>query len=184
MPNWCSNKLTLISADQDKIDEILEFVKVDTKRHDLEKIGIGSFDFNKIVPEPTLANTDDWYWWRVKNWGTKWNASSCDYIYDDQCFTFETAWAPPEPVIKVLAKRFPEVKFILIYAELGMGFAGSSEYECGRLILEEYFDIGHDPEASDICEELFGRNQREYDDDYLEDGDGYGYEGLGLVEVA
>ena len=40
----------------------------------------------------------DWYDWRRANWGTKWNA--CENSWKHDGVAFETAWAPPVPVIK------------------------------------------------------------------------------------
>jgi hypothetical protein len=65
------------------------------------------------------------YEWCVDNWGTKWGAS--DVVrrdYGGVCLTFQTAWAPPKPVILALATRFPKLTFSLEYFERGMGFCG------------------------------------------------------------
>jgi hypothetical protein len=64
--------------------------------------------------------------WRHDNWGTKWNAYDvARRDYDGRiCVTFQTAWAPPTPIIVALAKRFPTVTISLEYFERGMEVAG------------------------------------------------------------
>ena len=88
---------------------------------------------------------DNWYDWRVKNWGTKWPASGVELcstkvfhmtsekpieiIYD-----FETAWSPPEPIVMKMSKMFPKLKFKLKYWEAGMGFRGIFIAKNGKII--------------------------------------------------
>ena len=60
-----------------------------------------------------VSNVDEhgaltWYEWACENWGTKWNAMDASWGNDH--VSFETAWAPPIPVLEDLAK------------ELGSGF--------------------------------------------------------------
>lgn len=47
-----------------------------------------------------------WYGWCNKNWGTKWNAINT-LVYGQDEVSFDTAWAPPEPVIAKLAEMYP-----------------------------------------------------------------------------
>lgn len=49
-----------------------------------------------------------WYDWNVKNWGTKWDASSVELTQKGKLliFEFETAWAPPVPVFEYIAEHF------------------------------------------------------------------------------
>lgn len=64
----------------------------------------------------------NWYDWACANWGTKWNAysviagkTSCG----DGIVTFETAWAPPMPVLDALAAKFPSADFRLLWSDEG-----------------------------------------------------------------
>jgi len=68
----------------------------------------------------------NWYNWNIENWGTKWSAS--DVYITDGVVEFETAWSPPEPVIRALGERFPDITFIHDYIEQGIGFAGRKIY--------------------------------------------------------
>lgn len=53
---------------------------------------------------------DNWYDWRCKYWGCKWDANPLceDPIEEDVCeLEFETPWSPPEGIIRILAEKFP-----------------------------------------------------------------------------
>lgn len=136
MPNHCFN--TLICEDADFSEIIEQFRTKGEDEHDF-------LDFDKIIPMPkeleitASFNTKDtelqeqykintekfgfphWYEWRKANWGTKWNSYNCDF--KDNSVTFSTAWCPPEPVIKELAKITGKT-FVLEYIEDGDAFVG------------------------------------------------------------
>ena len=52
----------------------------------------------------------NWYDWRIKNWGTKWNAMHVETTEEDidgvptLCYQFDTAWCPPDGIIAYLEK--------------------------------------------------------------------------------
>ena len=56
----------------------------------------------------------NWYTWCSSNWGTKWNAYDL-VITNDQpkrlAFHFQTAWAPPTPVLAKLIAEHHELNF-------------------------------------------------------------------------
>ena len=45
-----------------------------------------------------------WYDWACKYWGTKWDVT--DFHMDGNAVEFCTAWSFPEPVFKVIARRY------------------------------------------------------------------------------
>lgn len=64
----------------------------------------------------------DWYGWSIEHWGTKWNAYEvvAGKIDDREAVVhFETAWAPPLPVLDALAARFPKANLRLIWCDEG-----------------------------------------------------------------
>jgi hypothetical protein len=61
-----------------------------------------------------------WYGWAPENWGTKWNAYSCDKE-NDNTFTFDTAWAGVPDMIKKLSKLCPDVTFEYEWADEDTG---------------------------------------------------------------
>ena len=74
---------------------------------------------------------DNWYDWQVHHWGTKWDIrGDCgnDVIDDDHCtFIFQTAWSPPEPIVKKLQEMFPDLSICGGYVGEGWEYAGVFE---------------------------------------------------------
>ena len=174
MPNWCENKMMVIGSLENlsKIYQDLNDLSLKDSKGFLEK----------YLPTPAeLLNRDalfgeaedsdemkkkygsaDWYWWRVDNWGTKWdlhdvyginlNGNLEDGKYQ-LCCNFETAWAPPEEGIRKISEVFKDTYFYIEFNEPGMGFAGY--YSCmngedvGSVTVESYtkFDqVEYEPE--------------------------------------
>jgi hypothetical protein len=141
MPNHCYNILKLKDNPKKTKQTLKPFI---TKNE-----GEEFFDFDKVIPMPTelqieSMNADpstkegrelkkkqdknlekygskDWYDWCVSNWGTKWN--SYDSSVQEDCVSFNTAWAPPIPVIIELAEKTGKT-WTLLYSEPGMDFCG------------------------------------------------------------
>jgi hypothetical protein len=117
MPNWVNNVLKVVKGDSRELFEVVRSEE-------------SVFDFNTLVPMPDrIANSNEeveicgskvpaWYDWSWKSWGTKWNAHNSKYSanYPDSVIYFDTAWDPPIPVFKALAKRFPRHE-VVIYAD-------------------------------------------------------------------
>lgn len=150
MPNWCSNDLYIFGPNR---EDILNLVKSDDSFHP------SVLTFQKIVPRPAIlegtisgsqteasrkqgdqafAETGfrDWYEWSCAKWGTKWDASRASLTVspDELLYTFETAWAPPEPVIEALSKMFPLNEMKLCFFERGMAYQGRRVYLAGEAI--------------------------------------------------
>jgi hypothetical protein len=134
MPNWTSNEVRFKSRinSQKQLDKLKK--RLEGKEEDLNK-----FDFNRIIKMPTaLVNTKaledktdnkakrmlkkygakDWYDWRNKNWGTKWNSVDTEITQDEReglTYTFNTAWdCPREIVFKLQCILDEELPFISI----------------------------------------------------------------------
>ena len=137
MPNWCSNRVEIYGYDDD--EQLRAFKELVTSKE-------CPFDFNKIVPMPkALEETtkgsghvpseelikkygyDNWYDWRIDNWGTKWELAEDVQVSDDGeyiQYDFETAWAPPEGIYHAIKEKFPDLEVTWFYDEPGMQFAG------------------------------------------------------------
>ena len=121
MPNWTHNHVTF-EGSKEKIIELKELFASE------EKV----FDFNKILPMPEdsedfqatgdltmdtdqgdlsmeefidkkVETANNWYYWSIKNWGTKWNAVEPTLDVDNECkleYSFRTAWDAPRGVIQ------------------------------------------------------------------------------------
>ena len=131
MPNHCSNYLCVV----DEMGSAVPSANFDI--HELlvgltdEIDGEPTISFQKIRPmNEELLNTEcptsvtsnkigmpDWYKWRLKNWGTKWEAYDGSWI--DGYHAFTTALSPPEALIQHLAEKTG--KYLLL-SYLGEGF--------------------------------------------------------------
>ena len=152
MPNYCDNILS-IEATPDVLDQLRRFVASEENE----------FDFEKIIPMPGnlfMGNIGteekeryggrNWYDWRSRCWGTKWNSVDAQCSKLDTClnYYFLTAWEPSEPVIVELAKLFPDAKIQYSFYEAGMCFCGKREYENGKIVYsmdgdynQDYYDL-------------------------------------------
>jgi len=145
IPNWCYNTLD-VSGSKEDLEEFKR--KVSSKNQKLDFRKIIPYDRNqrkqskiewKQYLEQNKENKNDFYnsfeqyWfnhggyeWCINNWGTKWKACSTtlDKSKNMLKYSFDTAWAPPIPVINEIIRRFPKLVFYLFYEELGMMFQG------------------------------------------------------------
>ena len=145
MPNWCANSTTLVFPDIEKATEFASHL--DRMENDENAKHENGNDFTVLgffVPEPQYNDTGDWYWWRVNNWGTKWDISthSVDWVDDVTCvMVFDTAWSPPTTAYHAMVDQGLNV--YATYYEPGMCFVGA--WEDGA---EEYYDYAQieDPE--------------------------------------
>jgi hypothetical protein len=108
MPNWVTNILTINAS-----DEVVTKIKEEVKTTE------NGFDFESILPMP-IEFEDDWYNWRIENWGTKWNSSEI-YVFDEG-FTFNTAWSTPFNLLVGLSKKYPNVEFNVRFSDEDFGY--------------------------------------------------------------
>jgi len=115
MPNWCDNQIT-ITGPNSVIDKIEKIVKEDDSHKNTgllnffkpmpkELEGTTSPSSSADKPQPMVEGFDNWYDWRVENWGTKWEV--CEFYGVDRqhlndsldestiSFAFSSAWSPP-----------------------------------------------------------------------------------------
>ena len=139
MPNHCNNQLTLESGES--LFGILSPYLIDKGEGDFD------FDFQKIIPmDEKLLEGEQWYGWRLDNWGTKWEGYDGRFNCDDfSSFLFDTAWSPPLPIIKKLAELTGQT-FILEYIEYGMFYCGRFTASPEESYDEFYDDIKNAPE--------------------------------------
>ena len=226
MPNHVTNIIE-IKGDPARVKALFEAVKSD-------EYGLGSIDFNKLVPMPPELNIEEgsrtdcglnayrdfievytfngkkedfdllnipqkseqaflrvrsdidrntwdlgrkafrneqihgaatWYKWRIKNWGTKWNAYGYEsgVQSDGHSLRFWSAWAPPQPVIAQLSEMYPDLDFVHQFADEDIGHnCGEDEYHNGSLC-GEYRPAG--VEAVEYANSLWGNGELEEDED-------------------
>ena len=121
MPNWCENTLTVM-GEKEKISEFREKGKSD--KTDLS--------LDRLYPEPSRSKNLDW---RSSNWGCKWDVEA-ELVYDSEAYleyAFLSPWSPPVNWLEKVCKDFPELGFVLKYAEPGMCFMGVAVGEKGTI---------------------------------------------------
>lgn len=130
MPNHVTNTLVIYADDEEVLDTILEEIKGENE----------FIDFATIIPEspeciasikwaPGDKTPQDltWYDEHCQKWGTKWNAyaqSSEGPCYGEVTIIFDTAWAPPFPIIDALRKKYKNASFYGSWLEEGHQSAG------------------------------------------------------------
>jgi hypothetical protein len=155
MPNWCYNSLTIDGSAEDISAIKTQLNQPFQREHDqwnpttqqMEKSDTlypnPVFAFWNIIkptnleayngPQPEVKmpitfDSDHWYDWNVRNWGTKWDVGvSWNEEYPETelmeetdtslAYRFNTAWSPPLPAIETLSSQYPNVEFNLSYEE-------------------------------------------------------------------
>jgi hypothetical protein len=76
------------------------------------------------------------YEWCVKNWGVKWNAGGGILKRSKRSlfYRFETAWAPPLPVVQALSRKYPTARVTIKFYEMGMAFQGRFVFRDGEIL--------------------------------------------------
>lgn len=131
MPNWAFNSLSVSGEPKD-----IKAFKTRAKK------GKNPLSFEKFLPTPKALlkqqsppKTDkigegnlkkygaiDWYSWRVKNWGTKWDTNPDNTELDHsepKCleYHFDTAWSSPDAWLKSVSTMYPRLTFELFAKE-------------------------------------------------------------------
>lgn len=150
--------MTIIS--QEEYDEQERRI-ANNELSDMEKQWGLSRKLTKELSEEYIAKfgADNWYTWQRANWGTKWNAY--DQIeLDENCIEFNTAWATPYELLVNLSKMFPEVEFLVEYADEDFG------YNVGKYTLLGGEEIDNDIPQGGSEEAILMAMDIKGDDDY------------------
>ena len=145
--------LTAKKKDYNRLDKLLDYEwtekesgyskndAISRKRELMIKYLEGSVDKDALSQgKQALENIKkygckDWYNWRIRNWGTKWDA--CEGGMNDSEWeieaSFDTAWAPPTPWLEKVSAKYKRLKFTLEYTEEGMGFEGKAFARDGEM---------------------------------------------------
>ena len=129
MPNWCNNSITIQGS-----TETVETLWEEANKED-------SGLLNAMVPMPVELNDtvspsdgDNWYNWRVNNWGTKWDVDleGLEFINNHDGTSvitgyFDSAWAPPIEAYNTFLDDMDGCSLSATYEEGGMDFAGTYE---------------------------------------------------------
>ena len=101
-------------------------------------------DLNDFVNSfnTAVAKNDSWYYWNLRNWGTKWDVAishgeeypETELMEESEtslAYRFNTAWSPPIPAIEKLSEQYPKLHFNLSYEE-ETGWGGEYDYLAGE----------------------------------------------------
>lgn len=127
MPNWCSNNIH-ITGDNAEIKSLL--VQAGNEENEYSK-----FFLNNFIPMPEVE-AENWYSWKLSNWGTKWDIGNVAIEINDKSASFicDTAWSPPLNAFNKISQQYPTLKFEIFYEEPGMDLCGKAIFENGILI--------------------------------------------------
>jgi len=173
MPNWNYNRLT-VSGKRKDVGEFKkkavreysrEFVEGEESKTDL------SFDNFVPMPEELKSTTspytpetdeekkkskelkkkfgtDNWYDWKMMNWGVKWDteAQLIEKHSDLLVYEFDTPWGPPDKWLQKTSLLYPDLSFTLEYEEPGMAFAGTLHAQGGDTCDEPREYVNEDPD--------------------------------------
>ena len=163
MPNECMNTLGIMGPKKD-VEAFIEFVNKGT-----DQINI----FDSLIPMPKeLGDTqspvnladkgknkeliskygaDNWYDWKIDNWGTKWGDYEVSTSTFAECnspddwyitYNYTTAWSPGEnELANAICKHFPTLKAMIQYEEPGMAFAGETLINNGKIVKQECWEM-------------------------------------------
>ena len=178
MPNWCNNNISISGP--------IETIRTLWEQATAEGEDNGLLDAMMPMPKELEGTTapsedgNDWYSWRVNNWGTKWEVSTEGLEFtDNEDGTasidgwFDSAWAPPVGAYEHFSDMMDNCSLSASYYEPGMDFAGfwiDGEDEYCEDLHSEY-EAGDD--ASDLYKRLddeFGLSEQfeQWDEDYEE----------------
>lgn len=197
MPNWCRNQLR-VTGPREEVQRFFERAGsgnaliadaiavarvVDAANESaIANAVIAShrqdsfFSFGGHCPEP--EDNDDWYEWRMKNWGVKWDAKDTELTKLStegdvwSCHVeFSTAWGPPHVWFCAIVAQHPTLDISLPWNE-EQGITGILIVEDGvpkgeDATYEELAEMGwYGPFDPQMWEEL---EQEELDDSPAED---------------
>lgn len=177
MPNWITNIVTINAS-----DEVVAKIKQEVKSTKNE------FDFENILPMPTEFE-EDWYNWRIENWGTKWNSSE---VWEfEEGFTFNTAWSTPFNLLVGLSKKYPNVEFNIRFADEDFGYNVGEFTLLNGIETELNLPDGGSREANEMAmniqyggvDEYFDCNNELFTEDYIENDELNSYI-LTMIDIA
>src|SRR5687768_6577438 len=101
MPNWCENTFTVEGAEKD-VQRFKQLAKPKENPADLSLASLypmpaGVYQGDVGLEQFQMYRKNNWYHWRIKHWGTKWDADATlmNETPDFLVYRFESAWSPP-----------------------------------------------------------------------------------------
>ena len=184
MPNWCNNTLSL-TGPKEKITAIYNKAKKDDALlQQLKPMPEALEGTTSPAPkegkvQPLVDGFDNWYDWRVQNWGTKWDVDMDGLELSDDGTTitgwFDSAWAPPIHAYEYFLTDNEDCSIKSYYYEGGMDFGGLWEdFADAEVTMSDFTaDEMEDPNSGliyDLNEHFnFSEYVREYEEEQKTD---------------
>lgn len=126
------------------------------KAHQPELLAMGMRSVAGYMEHGALG----WYDWSNANWGTKWDCYEASKEPEDGklIYVFDTAWAPPVPIVEKLMELFPGIAVEHRYFDEGHCFWGIMIYSADGGIVE--YD-SQERDRNPLCIELKGYDPSE-----------------------
>lgn len=184
MPNWCNNTITL-TGPKEKITTIYNKAVADNALlQQLKPMPEALEGTTSPAPKegkvrPLVDGFDNWYDWRVQNWGTKWDVDADNLELSDDGTTitgwFDSAWAPPIHAYEYFLTDNEDCSIKSYYYEGGMDFGGLWEdFADAEVTMSDFTaDEMEDPNSGliyDLNEQFnFSEYVREYEEEQKTD---------------
>jgi hypothetical protein len=193
MPNWCNNTIE-IKGSTETIKKLWEEATAEGDEGGLlnamAPMPKALNDTTSPTPpdskQPVVDGFDNWYDWRVSNWGTKWDVNTEGLEFTDHgdgtaeiTGWFDSAWAPPTGAYEKFCDDMDGVYLEAFYEEGGMDFAGHWTSEGDDDYLEGISDYAREKIKTgesgsslyDFLDDYFEitENRREYIEEELEE---------------
>jgi len=181
MPNHVTNKLTVTGPECNICRmknavcgrEPLDAQRIIPMPFPLSTVSAPNDDKELAAAFQAEYGAPDWYHWCHQNWGTKWGFYEVEewkhkrefYEFSrsreikSDSIRFLTAWSPPLPLIREIARNFPQLTLTLEYIDEGMGFAGEFTVT-GDVENDDCFEDHNSSEFKKI-QEILGFNLEE-----------------------
>ena len=135
MPNWCNNTIT-IQGPTDTLKPLRDEAKSTGLLNAIKPMpealeNTTSPAPREGTPQPLVDGYDNWYDWRVANWGCKWDVDTEGLEYVDNgdgtasiAGWFDSPWGPPIEAYNTFCDDMDNCSLEAFYEEGGMDFAG------------------------------------------------------------
>ena len=134
MPNWCNNTIT-IQGPTDTLKPLWDEAQKTGLLNAIKPMPKALEDTTSPTPDdkvqPKVDGFDNWYDWRVANWGCKWDVDTEGLEYEDNgdgtasiAGWFDSPWGPPIEAYNTFCDDMDNCNLEAFYEEGGMDFAG------------------------------------------------------------
>jgi hypothetical protein len=134
MPNWCNNTIT-IQGPTETLKPLWDEAQRTGLLNAIKPMPEALEDTTSPTPDdkvqPKVDGFDNWYDWRVANWGCKWDVDTEGLEYEDNgdgtasiAGWFDSPWGPPIEAYNTFCDDMANCSLEAFYEEGGMDFAG------------------------------------------------------------